>query len=102
MAGVRLRTGPRPDAILAEMRRLDEVYAPEAYQVIAGIMRDEAASPGDRIRAAEIVLHYARGKPKQSIDVTGNMTIDALGAAIDAAELEAVRKAGEKASESGA
>lgn len=41
---------------------------PDAVKTLGQIVRSKKASYSDRLKAVEIVLNYAIGKPKQTID----------------------------------
>ena len=43
---------------------------PEAFETVLGIMRDPAVEPPTRLRAGELILAYADGRPRQSLDVS--------------------------------
>lgn len=61
---------------------------PEAFSTVVAIMRDERVEPPTRLRAGELVLAYADGKPRQSVDVaiSGPREMSSLSRA----ELEAI------------
>ena len=45
----------------------------ESVDTLLAVMRDKKARAADRIRAAEIVLSYGYGKPRQAIEIeSGN------------------------------
>lgn len=43
-------------------------HVEEAFKTIVEIMRDEKKRPADRINASKIIIEYACGKPKETID----------------------------------
>jgi hypothetical protein len=45
--------------------------APDALAVLERVMRSSKARPGDRIRAAEVILNRGYGTPTQSVELTG-------------------------------
>lgn len=69
----------RPDNIMRAMRELDELNGPAAYAYLVEVFADDNQKTADRIKAAEIILEHARGKPRQSVDVAGGMQIDLIG-----------------------
>jgi hypothetical protein len=82
--------GKKPDDLLKEMRALDHVHGPAAYRVLVDLMRQDD-DPPVKLKAAQIILEHARGKPKQTIDVAGGMDISLMGT-IDTAIDNALRK----------
>lgn len=67
-------------------RQLREMFA-EDLPKIAVAMRDIALSASekaaDRIKAAEWIYDRCYGKPKQSLDLVGELALGASGAAVD-------------------
>lgn len=61
-----------------ELREAARAAAPEALQVLVGIMLNIASREADRIRAAELVLNRAYGTPPASVEVTTPSGIPAM------------------------
>ena len=53
---------------------LAQPHVQDAFRVIAEIMLDETKRPTDRIASAKILIEYACGKPKETIDT--NLTLN--------------------------
>lgn len=68
--------------------QLAQEVRPESFATIVSIMRDEKVEPPTRLRAAELLVAYSDGRPRQSVDlnVGGPRNIDT----IPTAELEAM------------
>lgn len=62
--------GGRPK-ILAEVRALAREYTPKAIHTLASIMTDSDRRGSERIKAAEILLDRAWGKPTTPVEVSG-------------------------------
>lgn len=60
----------RPKAGLT-LQHICKEHAETAIQILLGIMTDEKAKSGDRIRAAEIILERGYGKPMQAVELGG-------------------------------
>ena len=60
--------GGRP-AIPAEVKEAARAYTIEAVEVLAAVMRDEAANPSARIGAAQALLNRAWGTPESTANV---------------------------------
>lgn len=84
--------GPRRSELVEVMRSLDLAYGEKAYRLLIDEMMSPTNEAKDRIAAAKIILEHARGKPKQSVEVTGGLSMDLLGV-IDTAHKESLRKA---------
>lgn len=53
-----------------EVKEAFKAASPEALKTLKKILTDPAAKDSDRIRAAEIILDRAYGKPAQAVDIT--------------------------------
>jgi len=94
--------GGRPREIqeIVDLARTNSV---DAVNTLSDIMRDPIAPHAARIAAANSILDRAYGKPKETVDLTGKMTLEALVVAsmrsrddpnvIDAVALEPVAAA---------
>jgi hypothetical protein len=69
--------GGRPREIqeIVDLARTNSV---DAVNTLSDIMRDPIAPHAARIAAANSILDRAYGKPKETVDVTGKMTLEAL------------------------
>ena len=54
-----------------ELREAAKAAAPEALQVAIDLMRNPGVEPADRLRAAQIVMDRAYGKPVQATEISG-------------------------------
>lgn len=54
-----------------EFRELAKANSTKALEIIIEIMKDPKSKPGDRLRAAEMIMDRAWGKPKQGLELTG-------------------------------
>ena len=52
-----------------ELVEMCRELTPEAINTARRIMLDESAKDGDRLRAAELIVDRAYGKPRQAVDV---------------------------------
>jgi hypothetical protein len=63
----------RRDALeaLRELRTLARDHAPKAIETAVAILEDDAARPGDRLKAGQIILEWAFGKPENATEIQG-------------------------------
>jgi hypothetical protein len=75
--GVSGNPGGRPREIqeIVDLARTNSV---DAVNTLSDIMRDPIAPHAARIAAANSILDRAYGKPKETVDLTGKMTLEAL------------------------
>src|SRR5277367_6492497 len=72
--------GGRP-AVVKDIQELARQHTPESVDALLAALK----RPGERVRAAEVLLAYGYGRPTQQMDVTGKLTLEALvNAAIEA------------------
>ena len=62
--------GGRPKKINELVDKCQDLTG-ECADVLANILKDEKERTTDRIKAAEIILAYGWGKPKQQTELTG-------------------------------
>lgn len=48
-------------------------HVEDAFRVVSEIMLNETSNSRDRIAAAKIIIEYACGKPKETVDTTLNI-----------------------------
>lgn len=84
---------PRPLS-LPEVRELAQSYAPDAFDALADVVRDDRCSPAARVAAATALLDRGYGKPVQQVQQFG-----ADGDPTDPAAINAVALAFEKLSD---
>lgn len=83
--------GPKPADLLKEMKALDHAHGPRAYRILVDMMLQDD-DLGVKVKAAQIILEHARGKPKQSVELSGGLAFDLVGI-IDQAHDAALKKA---------
>lgn len=80
----------RPQELMKKMREMDAVEAPLAYDVLSqirsgyvkyvhpdtGVEDYEKVGARERLQAATNLLEWARGKPQQSVEVAGGLSMD--------------------------
>ena len=74
--GARKGAGRKPKADEQRIRDLTSPYVPEAIETVVAILKDTEAKTADRISASKLLLSYAWGTPKQTIDSTTNVNIN--------------------------
>lgn len=60
--------GGRPKK-LQEFTELAQKHTPEAFEAVVDILNDPDTKPADRLRAAEMILDRALGKPLQASQI---------------------------------
>ncbi len=65
--------GGRP-AVARDIQLLARQHTPEAVEALRAALK----RPGERVRAAEVLLAYGYGRPTQQIDVSAHLTLEAL------------------------
>jgi hypothetical protein len=94
-SGVSPNPGGRPKA-LVELEAYASEYTREAIDTFVEVMRDKGAAAVARLRAGELIVERAFGKPRQQValDHTSNgeaiRSLDDLKAVV--AEIEAIEK----------
>jgi chaperonin GroEL (HSP60 family) len=53
-----------------DLKEAFKAASPKALEILKKILADPAAKDSDRLRAAEIILDRAYGKPAQAVDIT--------------------------------
>jgi hypothetical protein len=53
-----------------DLKEAFKAASPKALEILKKILADPAAKDNDRLRAAEIILDRAYGKPAQAVDIT--------------------------------
>lgn len=53
-----------------DLKEAFKAASPKALEILKKILADPEAKDGDRLRAAEIILDRAYGKPAQAVDIT--------------------------------
>ena len=66
--GKREGAGRKPKADEVKAFSLASPHVEDAFRVIAEIKIDETKRPSDRIASAKIIIEYACGKPKETIN----------------------------------
>lgn len=66
--------GGRP-SIKDELKGVDlaSPHVEESFEVLASIMKSSQENSRDRISAAKLLIEYAVGKPKETIETTHNL-----------------------------
>ncbi len=65
--------GGRP-AVVRGIQELARQHTPEAVEALVEALK----RPGERVRAAEVMLAYGYGRPTQQVEVDGRLTLEAL------------------------
>lgn len=73
--GVKGNKGGRP-SLKDELKAVDlaSPHVADSFDTIASIMRGKDENSRDRIAAAKLLIEYACGKPKETIEQTHNLT----------------------------
>lgn len=61
-----------------EVLQLARQAGPEAIETLVSIMRDMGAQPSARVAAATHLLDRGFGKPKQTVEASGNLSISVV------------------------
>jgi len=66
--------GGRP-SVKDELKGVDlaSPHVEESFEVLASIMKSTSENSRDRIAAAKLLIEYAVGKPKETIETTHNL-----------------------------
>ena len=66
--------GGRP-SVKDELKGVDlaSPHVEESFEVLASIMKSSQENSRDRISAAKLLIEYAVGKPKETIETTHNL-----------------------------
>lgn len=64
-----------------ELKALAQEHTALAVRTLANIMRRPKAPAAAQVHAAEVMLAYGHGKPRQGVDVQGKLTLEQLVAA---------------------
>lgn len=66
--------GGRP-SVKDELKGVDlaSPHVEESFEVLASIMKSSSENSRDRISAAKLLIEYAVGKPKETIETTHNL-----------------------------
>lgn len=63
----------KPNRATRVLRALAQEYTEEAVETLIGIMRDVDGAPAAaRLHAAETILAYGHGKPRQAVDLAAD------------------------------
>jgi len=57
------------------LEELAKTHAPAALETLATVMKDTVAPPAARVAAATAMLDRGYGKPRQGIDMAGELSI---------------------------
>ena len=68
--------GGRP-AVVKDIQELARQHTPESVAALLAALE----RPNERVRAAEVLLAYGYGRPRQAVDVNGELSLEALVAA---------------------
>src|SRR5277367_2865100 len=76
--------GGRP-AVVKDIQELARLHTPECVDALLAAL----GRPGERVRAAEVLLAYGYGRPTQQVNVGGGFSLEQLVLGSMAKELEA-------------
>jgi hypothetical protein len=72
--GVSGNPAGQPKGVIRQLREKHREDLPKLMQAAVDIALDKEAKGSDRLKAVELVFDRLLGKPKQSIDLTGDVT----------------------------